>query len=164
MLPNVLKGAVLGAGLLAVSVHAATIETLASFSQPLSAFPQVRLSDGTFYGADFGTFNGGLSHGAILKIGQNGSLTTLYTFQAATQDEANPTLLIAGADGNLYGATAPRAVGDLNGMIFKLTPAGTFTPIYHFQDGKGTHAIALVQGADGNFYGTAAGDSSGGFF
>jgi len=164
VLPNVLQGALLGAALLAVSVPAATIETLASFSQPLSALPQVRLSDGTFYGADFGTFNGGLSHGAILKIGQNGSLTTLYTFQAATQDEANPTLLIAGTDGNLYGATAPRAVGDLNGMIFKLTPAGTFTPIYHFQDGKGTHAIALVQGADGNFYGTAAGDSSGGFF
>ena len=73
-------------------------------------------------------------------------------------------MLIAGADGNLYGATAPRAVGDLNGMIFKLTPTGTFTPIYHFQDGKGTHATTLVQGADGNFYGTAAGDSSGGFF
>ncbi|MFN2622535.1 MAG: choice-of-anchor tandem repeat GloVer-containing protein [Chthoniobacterales bacterium] len=161
---NVLKGAALGAALLAVSVQAATIETLSSLSQPLSAFPQVRFADGTFYGADFGTFNGGSSHGAILKLSQNGSLTSLYVFQAATADEANPTVLIAGADGNLYGATAPRAVGDLNGMIFKLTPTGAFTPIYHFQDGKGTHAITLLQGADGNFYGTAAGDSSGGFF
>jgi len=162
--PNVLKGALLGAALLGVSVQAATIETLSSLSQPLSALPQVRSADGTFYGADFGTFNGGLSHGAILKLSQNGSLTSLYVFQAATPDEANPTVLIAGADGNFYGATAPRAVGDLNGMIFKLTPTGTFTPIYHFQDGKGTHATTLVQGADGNFYGTAAGDSSGGFF
>ncbi|HZE58794.1 MAG TPA: choice-of-anchor tandem repeat GloVer-containing protein [Chthoniobacterales bacterium] len=164
MRPNVLKGALLGAALLGVSVQAATIETLSSLSQPLSALPQVRSADGTFYGADFGTFNGGLSHGAILKLSQNGSLTSLYVFQAATPDEANPTVLIAGADGNFYGATAPRAVGDLNGMIFKLTPTGTFTPIYHFQDGKGTHATTLVQGADGNFYGTAAGDSSGGFF
>ena len=49
-------------------------------------------------------------------------------------------------------------------MIFKLTPSGTFTPLYRFQDGKGTHATSLIQGTDGNFYGTAAGDSSGGFF
>jgi uncharacterized repeat protein (TIGR03803 family) len=159
-----LKSALFGLALLATSVQAAFIETLSSFTPPISAFPQVRLPDGTFYGADYGQFNSDLGHGSILKFGQNGALTSLYVFQAATEDEANPTVLIAGADGNLYGATGPRAVGDLNGMIFKLTPSGTFTPIYHFQDGKGTHATTLVQGADGNFYGTAAGDSSGGFF
>ena len=87
-----------------------------------------------------------------------------YSFQASSQEEANPTFVVAGADGNLYGATAPRAVGDLNGMIFRYNPSGTFTPIYQFQDGKGTHATSLVYGADGNLYGTAAGDSSGGFF
>jgi uncharacterized repeat protein (TIGR03803 family) len=133
-------------------------------NQSLSAFPQVRLSNGTFYGTDFGGFNGATDHGSVFKLGADGSLTTLYQFQASTPDEANPTILIGAADGNLYGATAPRAVGDLNGMIFKLTPSGTFTPLFRFQDGKGTHAISLIQGADGNFYGTAAGDSSGGFF
>jgi uncharacterized repeat protein (TIGR03803 family) len=161
---NLLKGALFGAALLGVSVHAATIETLASLSQPLSAFPQVRFSDGTFYGTDFGTFNSDSVHGSILKLEQNGVLTTLYNFQEATEDEANPTILIAATDGNLYGATAPRAVGDLNGMIFRITPAGVFMPIFHFKDGKGTHATSLLQAADGNFYGTAAGDSSGGFF
>ena len=164
MTPNLLKGALLGAILLGASAQAATLEGLASNAQPLSAFPQVRLSDGTFYGADFGTFNSGSGHGSLLKLGQNGVLTTLYNFQEATEDEANPTILIAAADGNLYGATAPRAVGDLNGMIFRITPAGVFTPIFHFQDGKGTHATSLLQAVDGNFYGTAAGDSSGGFF
>jgi uncharacterized repeat protein (TIGR03803 family) len=162
--PKLLKGALLGAILLGASVQAATLENIASNAQPLSALPQVRLSDGTFYGADFGTFNSGSGHGSILKLGQNGVVTTLYNFQETTEDEANPTILIAGADGNLYGATGPRAVGDLNGMIFRITPAGVFTPIFHFQDGKGTHATSLVQAADGNFYGTAAGDSSGGFF
>ena len=86
------------------------------------------------------------------------------SFQGFRRIEANPTILIGGADGNLYGATAPKAVGDLNGMIFRLTPSGTFTALYRFVDGKGTHATSLIQAADGNFYGTAAGDSSGGFF
>jgi uncharacterized repeat protein (TIGR03803 family) len=158
------KISILGVALLAATLRGATLEPVASLSQSLTAFPQVRLSNGTFYGTDFGGFNGASDHGSVFKLGPNGSLTTLYSFQATTPDEANPTLLIGAADGNLYGATAPRAVGDLNGMIFKVTPSGVFTPLYHFQDGKGTHAITLIQGTDGNFYGTAAGDSSGGFF
>ena len=163
-LVRLVKGAAVGLALLAVSLRAATIETLASLTQPLSAFPQVRLSNGAFYGTSFGTFNGGSSHGSVLKLNPDGSFSTVYDFLAATQEEANPTILIGGADGNLYGATAPRAVGDLNGMIFKVTPAGILSAVFRFQDGKGTHGTSLVQAADGNFYGTAAGDSSGGFF
>ncbi|MDP9098250.1 MAG: hypothetical protein M3N48_04560, partial [Verrucomicrobiota bacterium] len=155
---------ILGVALLASTLHGAILEPVASLRQSLTAFPQVRFSNGTFYGTDFGGFNGASDHGSVFKLAPDGSVTPLYQFQATTPDEANPTILIGAADGNLYGATAPRAVGDLNGMIFKVTPAGTFTPLYHFQDGKGTHAVSLIQGADGNFYGTAAGDSSGGFF
>jgi uncharacterized repeat protein (TIGR03803 family) len=177
------KLAVLGTTLLVLPLRAATIETMVSLTDPLPgnepspspapspsptpdpAFPQVRLSDGTFYGTTFGCFNcGGLDRGSIFKLGSNGFITTLYPLRGATPDEANPTILIGGADGNLYGATAPRASGDLNGMIFKITPSGVFTPLYHFQGGRGTHATSLIQAADGNFYGTAAGDSSGGFF
>ena len=161
---RLVKTAVLGATLLVVPLHAATIETMASLNAPLAALPQVRLSDGTFYGTVFGGFNGDPNRGSVFKLAPNGALTTLYQFQGATQEEANPTVLIGGTDGNLYGATAPRAVGDLNGMIFKLTPAGTFTPLYRFLDGKGTHATSLMQAANGDLYGTAAGDSSGGFF
>jgi len=164
---RLVKMAALGTTLLVVPLRAATIETMASLSDPLRAFPQVRLSDGTFYGPVFGGFNGDPDRGSIFKLGPNGSLTTLYQFQPttlATQDKANPTILIEAADGNLYGATAPRATGDLNGMIFRLTPSGTFSTLYRFTDAAGTHATSLVQAADGNFYGTAAGDSSGGFF
>lgn len=161
---RVVKLALFGMTLLAMPLQAATIETVASLSQSLPASPRVRFPNGTFYGTFFGGFNGATDHGSVFKLAPDGALTTLYQFQASTPDEANPTILIGGADGNLYGATAPRAVGDLNGMIFQLTPSGTFTPLYRFQDGKGTHAITLTQGADGNLYGTAAGDSSGGFF
>ena len=142
---------------------------MASLSQPLPggtppAFPQVRLPNGMFYGTVFGGFNGDPDRGSVFRLGPDGFPVTLYQFPGIPQDEANPTILIGGADGNLYGATAPKAVGDLNGMIFRLTPAGTFTAIHRFVDGKGTHATSLIQAADGNFYGTAAGDSSGGFF
>ena len=158
------KIAVLGTTLLVAPLRAATIETMASLSQTLRAFPQVRLSNGTFYGTVFGGFNGNSDRGSIFKLGPDGSLSTLYQFLGATQEEANPTILMGATDGNLYGATAPKAVGDLNGMIFRLTPSGNFTPLYRFRDAKGTHATSLIQAADGNFYGTAAGDSSGGFF
>jgi uncharacterized repeat protein (TIGR03803 family) len=160
------KIAVLGTTLLVVPLRAATIETVTSLVAPLpgGAITQVRLADGTFYGTVYGGFNGASDHGSIFKLGPDGSLSTLYQFQASTQDEANPTILIGAADGNLYGGTGPRSVGDANGMIFQLTLSGVLTPLYHFVDSKGTHATSLMQAADGNFYGTAAGDSSGGFF
>ena len=102
------KLVVLGAIFFVVPARAATIETMASLPAPLPlldqashAFPQVRLSDGSFYGTVFGGFNGGGSdHGSVFKLEPNGSLNTLYLFQAVTEDEANPTFLIAGTDGN----------------------------------------------------------------
>jgi hypothetical protein len=159
-----LRSALLGLALLGLSAQGAVIETMASLTVPLPVSPQVRLPDGTLYGTSYGTFNGGSSHGAVWKVSTNGTVAVVYAFTDLTQEEANPTILIGGTDGNLYGATAPKAVGDLNGMIYKLTPAGVLTPLFRFVDGKGTHALSLIQGADGNFYGTAGGDSSGGFF
>ncbi len=163
------KIAVLGAILPVVPLRAGMIEAVSSLSQPLPggtppAFPQVRLPNGIFYGTVYGGFNGDPNRGSVFSLGPSGFPVTLYQFPGLPQDQANPTVLIGGADGNLYGATAPKAVGDLNGMIFRLTPSGAFTAIYRFVDGKGTHATSLIQAADGNFYGTAAGDSSGGFF
>ena len=162
--------AAFAATFLAAPLEAATIEPLISLNQSLPTaststyFPQVRLSDGAFYGTVYGGFNGDVNRGSVYRLTANGALTTVYHFHAPTQEEANPTILIGGSDGNLYGGTGPRATGDLNGIIFKLTPAGTYTLLYRFQDGAGTHLTSLTEGTDGNFYGTAAGDSSGGFF
>jgi uncharacterized repeat protein (TIGR03803 family) len=63
--------------------------------------------------------------------------------------------LVQGTDGNFYGTTY-RGSG-----VFKITPSGKLTTLYHFcskggnkcTDGGGP-AAALVQGTDGNFYGT----------
>jgi len=64
--------------------------------------------------------------------------------------------LIQGSDGNFFGASPGSGVRP-NGIVFKLTPAGTFI-LLHGLDGHGDGAFpiaSLVQATDGNFYGTA---------
>jgi uncharacterized repeat protein (TIGR03803 family) len=72
---------------------------------------------------------------------------------------------IQGTDGNLYGGTADGGKYG-QGVLFKMTPAGTLTPLYDFcaqsgcPDGEG--GAPEVLGMDGNFYGsTGDGGASG---
>jgi len=66
---------------------------------------------------------------------------------------------IQGTDGNLYGGTASGGKYG-QGTLFKMTPAGTLTPLYNFcaesgcPDGEG--GAPDVLGMDGNFYGGTA--------
>ena len=70
-----------------------------------------------------------------------------------TNFSPNFTTLVQGLDGNLYG-TASQGGTFSQGMVFKVTPTGTVTPIYNFESyGAAPHA-GLVLGTDGNFYGT----------
>jgi len=117
-------------------------------------------TDGNFYGT---TFNGGTSNvGTVFRLTPKGILKVLYTFTNST-DGANPVAPpIQGVDGNFYGTT--NAAGSLQyGGVYKLTPAGKFTPLYSFDYTNGAQSVApLVQGTDGNFYGTATGGGSAG--
>ena len=74
--------------------------------------------------------------------------------------------VIQASDGNLYGTTFtggtkggwPAGLGD-NGTVFKLTPGGTLTTLYSFDNSSSYPygswpRAALVQGSDGNLYGT----------
>jgi uncharacterized repeat protein (TIGR03803 family) len=84
---------------------------------------------------------------AALWLCASGSLlaqtfTTLYLFGGGGNTDGG---LVQGTDGNLYGAT-----GKEDGMIFKITPSGTFTTLH---SGGGEFSGALIQGTDGNFYG-----------
>jgi uncharacterized repeat protein (TIGR03803 family) len=76
------------------------------------------------------------------------TFTTLYLFGAGGNPDAG---LVQGADGNLYGVTAG-GPGKKDGMIYKITPGGTFTTLH---SGGGEYGGALVQGTDRNFYGTS---------
>jgi uncharacterized repeat protein (TIGR03803 family) len=89
---------------------------------------------------------------ATLWLCVSGSLpaqtfTTLYLFGGGGNPDGR---LVMGNDGNFYGVTAGGPSRG-NGMIFKITPSGTFTTLH---SGGGEYIGALVQGTDRDFYGT----------
>lgn len=116
-------------------------------------------TDGTFYGT---TSNGGIGFGTVFKINRQGTLTTLHSFckqPPYCADGGQPWAgLVEGKDGNFYGTTIEYG-STHGGTIFKISPAGTLTPLYSFcaqpncADGE-SPAAPLVQASDGNFYGT----------
>jgi len=96
------------------------------------------------------------------------TLSTLYSFSATTyqgdnSDGSDPSGVVYGSDGNLYG-TAYWGGANGSGTVFKITPSGTQSTLYSFSvlnssgdnsDGANPGA-ELVLGKDGNFYGTTA--------
>jgi len=91
--------------------------------------------------------------------------TILHSF--VNTDGANPFAgVIQASDGNFYGTTYSggnfvNGAGNGNGVVFQVTPTGTFTAIYAFcaqvncPDGA-LPVGNLVQATDGNLYGTTA--------
>ena len=112
----------------------------------------VQGTDGNFYGT---TLSGGAHDwGTVFKITPGGVLTTLHNFSDGA-DGASPWAgLVQGTDGNFYGTTWGDG-GPNYGSVFKITPAGTLTTLYHLGGPGGSQPMAgLVLGTDGNFYGT----------
>jgi uncharacterized repeat protein (TIGR03803 family) len=113
--------------------------------------------DSNFYGT---TFAGGTnsSSGTIFKITSAGALTTLHRFTGSATDGAFPDAsLLQGSDNNFYGTTFAGGLSG-NGVVFKITPGGTYSNLYRFTgsaDGANPEA-PVIQGTDGNFYGTTS--------
>ena len=87
------------------------------------------------------------------------TLTTLHSFD--NTDGAYPLgVLFKATDGEWWGATW-RGGANGEGTLFKITPSGTFTPVYSFcsesdcADGT-LPGGGLIQAPDGNLYGTAS--------
>jgi uncharacterized repeat protein (TIGR03803 family) len=102
------------------------------------------------------------------------TLTSLMSFDKT--DGYEPSSLVQGSDGNLYGVTyyggvssnCPNGNGYGCGTIFRVTPAGALTVLYAFCSqancADGSEPLgSLVQGANGSFYGVtqSGGVSSG---
>jgi uncharacterized repeat protein (TIGR03803 family) len=116
----------------------------------------VQGSDSNFYGT---TYGGGMyGSGTVFRISASGTCTTLYSFGKSSTDGSQPNGLVQGSDGYFYGTTYEGGTND-NGTVFRVSPGGTCTTLYHFvgyPDGNDPEA-GLVQGSDGNFYGAGNG-------
>jgi uncharacterized repeat protein (TIGR03803 family) len=93
---------------------------------------------------------------ATLAAGDQLVLQRLATF-SFSDDGTQPTSLIQGADGCLFGTTSGTQNAALftNGTVFKLTPGGELTVLVSFDltSPVGGRPRALVQIPDGSFYG-----------
>jgi len=115
----------------------------------------VQGSDGTLYGtAEYGGANG---DGTVFKMTLQGQETILHTFSGTPDGRLAAYPVVIGSDQNIYGTT-PLGGSAGHGILFRVTPQGTYTIIHQFGDGTvandGTSPNALTVGVDGNLYGT----------
>lgn len=110
-------------------------------------------NDGYLYGT--ATFGGNNFSGTVYKVTTTGVITVLHHF-ASGDDGASPfSAPVQGIDGNFYGTTQGGGA-NAKGTVYKLSPQGTETVLYAFDDTHGKWPSAgLVQGTDGSFYGVA---------
>ena len=130
-------------------------------------YPQSGLVQGP-NGAFYGTTNQGgtAGYGTIYKMTPSGSVTILHNFAdgSVPGDGYGPggQNMIVGSDGNLYGTTASDFLGgEYAGVVYKITPTGTYSILHHFvygaADDAGRSFSPLVKDSSGVMYGVSFG-------
>ncbi len=125
-------------------------------SAPLAGV--VQGSDGNFYGAAGNGGTGASGDGTSFKVASSGALTVLHNFCTSPScgDGAGPeSTPIQATDGNFYGTTIYAGLG-LGGVVYKVSPGGTFSVLFGSDPAHGELLNGVVQGSDGNFYVTAS--------
>lgn len=128
-------------------------------------------SDGDFYGlANVSTLNSPQTGGVVFSVTPAGEFSVLHTFTAGAGNNfsqgSNPTSLVEGRDGNLYGITSAGGAANGQGVLFRISKLGTgFKVIHKFctdaNCSDGASANNLVVGQDGNIYGSTVSGGSG---
>jgi uncharacterized repeat protein (TIGR03803 family) len=101
-----------------------------------------------------------LTSSAAVANGGAAKINTLAFFSGLNGSSPLAGLL-SGNDGNLYGATSQ---GGINGppfagygTVFKLTPSGTLTTLFSFNNANGAKPVGgLIQVGEGNLFGTTS--------
>jgi uncharacterized repeat protein (TIGR03803 family) len=114
--------------------------------------------DGTIYGTAGG--GGANGQGAIYQLSPQGKETVLYSFcsEPNCADGSEPAAAVPSLRWTLLGDAFSGGAYN-QGLLFELTPAGEFTPLYSLcaqtgcTDGAGPVAPP-IQGSDGTIYGT----------
>jgi uncharacterized repeat protein (TIGR03803 family) len=126
---------------------------------PYSAL--VQGANGHFYGT---AFEGGAADaGVVFEVASNGVVSALYSFTNGVDGGFPEAGLLLANDGNFYGTTFEGGTNG-TGSVFKITPAGVFSPLYSFtsvsksgENQDGAYPVgSLIQAKDGNLYGTAS--------
>ena len=117
----------------------------------------VQGSDGNFYGAAGNGGTGFDGDGTAFKVSSSGTLTVLHNFctLSGCSDGAGPeSTPIQATDGNFYGTTIYAGSGQ-GGVVYKVSPGGTFSVLFSSDTTHGKLLNGVIQGSDGNFYVTA---------
>ena len=99
--------------------------------------------DGNLYGTT--SAGGANAVGTVFSMTPGGAITTIYSFcnLANCADGNTPWAgLTLGTDGDYYGTTVYGGTGSGNctscGIVFKITPQGTLTPLHSFNGADGS--------------------------
>jgi len=96
---------------------------------------------------------------AVTSTAQALAFSVLYNFGTtgtAGANPSNPGILAQGCDGNMYGTTVNGGTNGV-GTVFQITPAGTLTVIYNFNETQGYAPYGgLTLGTNCTLYGSAA--------
>jgi len=96
--------------------------------------------------------------GSIFILTPSGATRPFYKFNFTAGADPAGGLMLA-TDGNFYGTAAGGGGSGTYGVLFRISPEGTYTVLHNFlggADGAGPFA-APIEATDGNFYGTTSG-------
>jgi uncharacterized repeat protein (TIGR03803 family) len=132
---------------------AQTFTTLVEFENGSYTFSSlIQGRDGNLYGT--GSPGGAYGYGTVFQLTPAGTLNYIHDFcqQSGCSDGGYSGVpLLLASDGNFYGAASGGAFN--LGVIFKLTPDGTYTVLHSFDGNDGSYPGALIEASDGNLYG-----------
>jgi uncharacterized repeat protein (TIGR03803 family) len=124
--------------------------------------PDGNLYGETIYGGIDGC-DGDCGYGVLFRVGRTGTgfqLVHKFCSETNCADGLNPSPMVVGTDGKLYGTTPSGGTSGV-GTIFRITPSsGAYEVVFNFSlSSGGQYPSSLIVGANGTFYGTSSGSS-----